>query len=886
MKKQFISLLLSCLFLLSLALPAFAEEAQAEEQALTAEHTIQTVEEFLDFAEDCRLDSYSIGLVVSLEADIDLTGTSFSGIPIFCGTFLGNGHTISGLCLDFDGSDLGLFRYLTATAAVERLNVTGNITPGGSRSRIGGIAGRNEGAISLCSFTGTVSGGDTVGGLVGENTVTGIIERCKISGSIQGSHFIGGIAGENSGVIRSCVNLAQINTTAQQNSVSLSDITIDSLTNSESINTVTDIGGIAGTSTGVIRGCRNLGNVGYPHMGYNIGGIVGTQSGYIVDCLNNAQIQGRKEVGGIVGQMEPVSLIEYTEDTLQILQGQLSSMSGLVSQASSNAQTNASQITGQISVLQDQAQTAKEAVDTMLPDLDDPSLPDVDSILAAQNTLTSTISAMPGTMNSIASATQTTVSGLTQDLQAISGQISAMGETINSASEHLGGSITDVSDQDTDETLSGKVESCKNYGAVLADWNVGGVTGAIAVENDLDLTENWEQAGEDSMNFESEVRAVVLTCENHATVSGKKQNAGGIVGWQSMGLVKNCANTGTLDAQEADHVGGIVGMSSGYLRHGSAQCSLSGSSYVGGIAGSGTIISDCHSMVRLRGNEKLGAILGCAEESDSEDGPAIRDNYYLAIDTDLGGIDGVSYSGSAQPLTQDAFLSLENLAELFQDVTVRFRFEDGTETSIILAPGSSLDPDAIPSLPEKEGYSAHWEGLETADLTNVVFDLTFDACYTLHSATIESTESRENGLPLVLFQGSFTGDTTVSAAASDAAPAPAERKTLLEAWTLLVSDAPQVTAARFLLPDSADSDRLVLYVQSGSQWTQRGYTLDGRYIVFSWSQEDAGIALMAVQPVNCLPYAAGAGALVLALALLLILRKKKTRKQAPEENPT
>ena len=168
---------------------------------------------------------------------------------------------------------------------------------------------------------------------------------------------------------------------------------------------------------------------------------------------------------------------------------------------------------------------------------------------------------MPGTLSSITAATKTTANSLSRDINAISGQIGKMETTLDTASENLGGSIMDISDQDTDETLTGKVENCVNYGAVLADLNAGGIAGAMAIENDMDILEDWEQSGEESLNFESQLRVVILNCENKASVTARKQNAGGITGWQAMGLVKNSTNTGKLDCDGADYVGGISGLS-------------------------------------------------------------------------------------------------------------------------------------------------------------------------------------------------------------------------------------------------------------------------------------------------------------------------------------
>ena len=217
MMKRLLSILLCAGLLLSCVFPVFAKETDKKEAEETKTVlTIKTVADFLEFAENCRLDSYSQDLTVSLEADISLYDTDFVDIPIFCGTFEGNGHTITELNLGGEGSYRGLFRYLTESAVVRNLAVQGNVKPTGSRSYVGGIAGSNAGKIEKCQFTGTVSGSQDVGGMAGINTVTGIIEGCKVGGVLSGSHFTGGIAGENLGVIRDCQNLAVVNSTAQQ----------------------------------------------------------------------------------------------------------------------------------------------------------------------------------------------------------------------------------------------------------------------------------------------------------------------------------------------------------------------------------------------------------------------------------------------------------------------------------------------------------------------------------------------------------------------------------------------------------------------------------------------------------------------------------------------
>ena len=878
MYKKFLSILLCFLLLTATVLPVSATNWETSEEVRQPDLVIADEKAFLAFAENCRLDSYSQDLYVVLDADLDLSDTEFKGIPIFCGTFDGQGHTIKGIELTADGSAQGLFRYLTDAALVQNLTVFALINPSGSRSQIGTIAGQNAGHILDCSVHCKISGANYVGGIVGSNTVTGIVDGCLVVGEVYGEHFIGGIAGENMGVIRNCENNAPVNTTAQQNSVKIADINMDTLTNSEAANTVTDIGGIAGNSSGVIRNSINRADVGYQHMGYNIGGIAGTQVGYIAECENFGFIQGRKEVGGIVGQMEPASVIEYTEDTLQILKGQLSSMTGLVNRASSNAQKNAGSINTYIGALESQTQNARDAIESLIPEGEDFVLPDADSLLAAQSTLSDSLSSMTGSVRGIANATRNTVNGLSRDLQAVSSQISAMSQTIGEADENIGGTITDVSDLDTPEDLTGKVDRSVNHGDVLGDMNIGGIAGALATENDLDLLEDWEQYGEESLNFNSELRAVVLDCSNHGAVTGLKENIGGIAGWQSMGLVKTSTNTGNLDGENASHVGGISGISTGFIRGCNAKCEIHGSTYAGGIAGSASIVTDSLSMVKLVGvSEKVGAILGDREEPVTEEENPIADNYYLCVDGDIGAIDSISYEGLAKSLNQNDFLVQKNLSSIFKTVQIRFLFEDGNRQVISLALGGQLNPMRIPEVPQKDGYTGTWEGLAEAELTNILFDMTFETSYVPYRTTLESLETTENGRPMFLLEGSFTDNAVISLTDSTAAPALQEDESLTVTWTLNASEAGE--SAHVWLPETENSDQWKLMVRDASgNWQETSFHRNGSYLVFPMTQTCADIALVQQRsqiPREYIIGAAGLAVLLIVLITTLSLRKRR-----------
>ncbi|MBR1972272.1 MAG: hypothetical protein IKA16_02400 [Oscillospiraceae bacterium] len=844
MTKRILSCFLCVCMIFTLALTAGAkEDVQPQDQA--ERYIITNRQSFLWLAEQCRLDTYSQDLLVVLESDLDLTGVKFEGIPVFCGTFDGNGHTIRGIDITASGSDQGFFRYLTETAVVLGLTLEGQVQPEGSRSKVGGLVGSNAGQIRNCVFRGTVSGNSSVGGLAGVNEVSGIIENCQMQGNVYGSHFIGGIAGENSGVIRNCENKAFVNETAKQNSVELTDITLESLTSTEAANTVTDIGGIAGISSGVIRSCYNLGTVGYPHMGYNIGGIAGTQSGMILDCENLGQVQGRKEVGGIVGQMEPTALIEYEEDALQILKRQLGNMGTTVSKTMSNLEGTTSQIVSQVGTLRSHVENAKAAVNTLVPDAENPGLPDLDTIQAAQNNIGSSISGMTQTLQGMDATAHTAMGAMSANLHTLQRQMDAMRTTLGNVSETLGGSLTDVSDRDTEADLSGKVANCVNRGAILADRNAGGIAGAMSLENDLDHEDDWTISGSNSLNFESELRAVVLACSNQAQVTVKKENAGGIVGWQPMGLVKNCLNSGDLDGSGANYVGGISGQSTGFIRGSSAKCTLSGGSYVGGIAGSASVATDCRSIVKLEHTgEKAGAILGTTTPDRSETQAPIAGNLYFSPFRDLGGIDGISYDGQAQPLDMEGFLALENLPEMFRSVVIRFRYPNGMERKFEVPFGGDFDERWTPILPPQKGAVASWEGYTEANLSEILFDMTFTSHYTRQTSVIGS-ENKRDGHPILLLQGSFYEEARLVLEKAEATAALDKEETLLEAWTIHLSGADSVAAGRLRIPEDCDGEKCRLLVKNADGvWNAAEHTVEGNSLVFALKPGDQGIALI------------------------------------------
>ena len=178
-----------------------SEEHVAENLSETTSETIRIrdVQDLLELAENCTMDSWSQDKEIILETDINLEGVDFLPIPTFGGVFDGKGHSVIGLEMDDSTSPAGLFAVLQEGAIVKNLNVSGKVIPAGQKSDVGGIVGENHGQIIHCTFTGTVSGETNIGGIAGVNEYTGTIQNCRTSGMILGESKIGGIVGYNQG---------------------------------------------------------------------------------------------------------------------------------------------------------------------------------------------------------------------------------------------------------------------------------------------------------------------------------------------------------------------------------------------------------------------------------------------------------------------------------------------------------------------------------------------------------------------------------------------------------------------------------------------------------------------------------------------------------------
>lgn len=438
--RRLSALLTALCLVLSLAAPA-AYAAQSEGDVVT----ISSEEDLRAFAKSCALDTWSQGRTVRLTADLDLMGAEFAPIPTFGGTFLGQGHTISGLHISAAGSVQGLFRYVQPSGVVQDLTVQGTVAPSGTRSTVGGIVGDNSGTLQNCAFRGTVQGESMVGGIAGRNSASGQIIQCTAAGSVSGENATGGVAGRSLGLLMKCENSAGVNLTQTESSVDLMDVDAAALEERASADEETyhllsgcfDTGGVVGWSSGVVQSCTNTGAVGYPHVGYNTGGIAGRQSGYLAGCANSGAVNGRKDVGGVVGQAEPYLVIDPSGDSLERLRGELDALDLLIDRALNDAQRTSTDVTSRLEAMGGFTDSARNSSQNMLDRISDFSDGNIGSVNTAAADITNLLDKIAPALDDL--------SGVGGQLEDLSARLGEAMEALKGAADISGSAMTQIS---------------------------------------------------------------------------------------------------------------------------------------------------------------------------------------------------------------------------------------------------------------------------------------------------------------------------------------------------------------------------------------------------------------------------------------------------------
>ena len=323
------------------------------------------------------------GFEIHLMSDIDLNGCDWTPFSTFRGKFYGDTHKISNLTIAPSGAALFANNY----GLIDGLTVE-NVQIPTVAAYIGGIVGINLGEINNCKVIGGAIKGRYIGGIVGRNRSTGIINNCTVDAlAIVSANptdgNAGGIAGTNTGLIEKCIVGGEdaVSITSVFRAGGIAGENGNELTTPNeagfikrcefqgTVQAVEGTGGIAGRNFvggSSIEGCKVTGETsiistgstfpvaggiagqnaagttifgssfgGELIQGKYAGGIAGWNGGKIAVCqyLPNEGIEGSSETGGIAGRnanagSKIVSCWSYFEGDFGIVGNNLSTNSG------------------------------------------------------------------------------------------------------------------------------------------------------------------------------------------------------------------------------------------------------------------------------------------------------------------------------------------------------------------------------------------------------------------------------------------------------------------------------------------------------------------------------------------------------------------------------
>ncbi|QTH40615.1 S-layer homology domain-containing protein [Cohnella sp. LGH] len=222
----------------------------------------------------------------------------------FTGVFDGAGHIIRNLTVNRPATDLvGLFGIVGPGGIVRDVGLDGGSVTG--KLNTGGLAGRNLGEVASSFVTGSVSSSEgVVGGLVGYSGIGSTVNASYASGAVDGPVYVGGLVGRNDGAIRESHASGTVSgidivgglaggNEGGQISQSYAAGTVNGSGN--------NAGGLVGYNlSGIVNRSYAIGDV---NGQINVGGLAGnTDFGGISESYATGSVNGQVRAGGLIGQ--------------------------------------------------------------------------------------------------------------------------------------------------------------------------------------------------------------------------------------------------------------------------------------------------------------------------------------------------------------------------------------------------------------------------------------------------------------------------------------------------------------------------------------------------------------------------------------------------------
>ena len=498
------------------------------------------------------------------------------------------------------------------------------------------------------------------------------------------------------------------------------------------------------------------------------------------------------------------------------------------------------------------------------------------SLYTALGTLTNTADALNVAVNRMGDSVSANLQGISQQLNAVSEAMVRTLENISTGAVGADTVVSDVSDHDVSGTRLGKIAESVNMGALEADRNAGGVAGMVGIEYDIDPEDDI--TGPQTFGSTLETRAVVQACRNQGTVTTRKDYAGGLVGRMNLGTLVSCENYGAVKSAAGGYVGGLVGRSGGIVRESWSRSAVSGERFVGGIAGEADVLQNCRaipSFPTLSDSMKsVGSIAGTANPSDGR----IQGNLFL--DNGVGGIEGISYIGIAEPASWETLLIEGNPPEAFTECAVVFIINGEEVERIPFQYEDDLSGITLPEIPQRGNLHGYWPAFDT---TGHHPDITLEPVYEPYITMIAS-DAKSGEQPLALAEGNFTQESVLRVTESEVGP-PAGAEAMVMEIRLEGADVGENDVVPLRLLNATGGQGTVWRFRD-SRWRTVSAETNGHYLLIDMEGDSGtycvipGGAGQAAMIRHLIPVAAAVLLVLLIAALIRGNRYKGKREKA------
>ncbi len=519
--------------------------------------------------------------------------TPIGGANPFKGTFDGTGYTVKGVYINNSDSYQGLFG--SSGGTIKNVNVTGSITGG---EDVGGVCGSNGeyvgsdsyyGNIENCSFSGTVRGSEDVGGICGFNfayvTDYSTVVNCRNEGAVSSSgDYVGGICGDSYGKILLCCNTGLISGDNDRIGGICGyngDGLIEKCYNTGSVSGQSSfVGGVCGeNNSGTIKNTYNTGNV----KGDNyVGGVCGVNAGTTENSFSSCYVSGSNYVGGVCGyNQRTVTNCYYNKN--------------LVLQDNGNG---TGKTTAELCTLSgmgfDSGIWTAGSCELMTIDSDGLGTISSYTLPKLSEFGTSAVTGSDLKLYNIGTAENEnwvvcTPIYTAQQLQAINDSLVGAYVLMNSIDVSV---LTETSEGNW--TAIGS--SSAPFSGIF-EGNGYTVSGIKINKPDDDY--------QGLFGYSTGIIRNVKTA--NGSITGYK-DVGGVCGYNE-GTVENCSNTCMVNG--GSHVGGVCGNNKGTVENCSNTCTVNGESYVGGVCGLSGDFSFTNNSI-----ERIGVIKNSVNEAD------------------------------------------------------------------------------------------------------------------------------------------------------------------------------------------------------------------------------------------------------------------------------